>query len=377
MGVLFKTMPDGTGYQKLIDFAGATNGRQPRGSLLSVGTFIYGMTNYGGTNDYGTIFKIKSDGTGFVKLLDFAPDGISGIHPFGSLISDGTFLYGMTWRGGINDYGTIFKIMPDGTGYAKILDFAGVTNGSYPGVSLLFDGTFLYGMTYEGGTANMGTLFKIMPDGTGYLKLLDFTSTGDGSFPYGALISDGTFLYGMTYGGGTIGWGIVFKIRPDGTGYQKLFDFAGETTGRKPHGSLISDGTFLYGMTNQGGINDMGTVFKIMHDGTGFVKLVDFNGVTNGNSPRGSLISDGTFLYGMTKQGGINDMGVVFKYQHNTTSIQDLSDKQAGLIFPNPFYSYTTLQAINIFKNATLTVYNSFGQQIKQIQNISGKEIIL
>lgn len=46
-------------------------------------------------------------------------------------------------------------------------------------------------------------------------------------------------------------------------------------------------------------------------------------------------------------------------------------------IFPNPFSLQTTLQADKIFKGATLIVYNSFVQQIKQIKNISGQTITL
>lgn len=42
-----------------------------------------------------------------------------------------------------------------------------------------------------------------------------------------------------------------------------LLNFAGTTNGSYPNGSLVSDGTFLYGMTYGGGINDEGTIFKI------------------------------------------------------------------------------------------------------------------
>ena len=52
------------------------------------------MTNTGGASNYGTIFKIKLDGTGYVKLFDFSTG--TGNNPTGSLIYDGTFLYGMT-----------------------------------------------------------------------------------------------------------------------------------------------------------------------------------------------------------------------------------------------------------------------------------------
>lgn len=60
-----------------------------------------------------------------------------------------------------------------------------------------------------------------------------------------------------------------------------------------------------------------------------------------------------------------------------TTGISDISKTDKFSIFPNPFSTQTTLQTDNLFKDATLTVYNSFGQQVKQIKNISGQTITL
>src|SRR3989304_5341042 len=122
-----------------------------------------------------------------------------------------------------------------------------------------------------------------------YTKLLDFTGTANGSYSQGSLISDGTFLYRMAGGGGANGYGVVFKIKPDGTGYSDLHDFSG-ANGSYPGGYLISDGTFLYGMTYGGGANSYGVVFKIKPDGTGYSDLHDFSWA-NGKNPYGSLIS--------------------------------------------------------------------------------------
>jgi uncharacterized repeat protein (TIGR03803 family) len=66
-------------------------------------------------------------------------------------------------------------------------------------------------------------------------------------------------------------------------------------------------------MTSYGGINDYGVVFRVKADGTNYTKLLDFNGSLNGSVPQSSLTSDGTFLYGMTEQGGSNGYGTVFK----------------------------------------------------------------
>ena len=46
-------------------------------------------------------------------------------------------------------------------------------------------------------------------------------------------------------------------------------------------------------------------------------------------------------------------------------------------VYPNPFSSQTIIKTDKILEDATLTVYNSFGQQVKQMKNISGLEIKL
>lgn len=311
---------------KLLDFDGTLNGKAPYGSLISDGIFLYGVTSQGGTNNYGVIFKIKPDGTSYSKLHEF--NNTDGRTPIGSLIYDGTFLYGMARGGGLYLSGVIFKIKPDGTGYSKLLDFSSSSGFSSYG-SLFSDGTFLYGLRRGGGTGSCtggcGYIFKIKLDGTGYTTLFNFAGASNGNGPNGTLISDGIFLYGMTIFGGANDLGTIFKIKPDGSSYSKILDFDGTLKGQHPHGSLISDGTFLFGMTTDGGTDNMGVVFKIMNDGTAYSKLLDFNS-TNGWLPNGSLFSDGTFLYGMTRWGGADSMGVVFKIKPDATGYSKLFD---------------------------------------------------
>lgn len=240
------------------------NGSNPSGGFYNDGTFLYGTTEGGGTSSFGTLYKVLPNGTGYQKLIDF--DGTNGSHPNGPVISDGTFLYGTTSAGGASDFGTLYRIMPDGTGYQLLLEFDGTTNGSAPDGTLYFDGSLLYCLTSTGGANDFGTLFKIETAGTGYQKLLDFDGTSNGSWPYGSVVSDGTFLYGMTSSGGTNDLGTIFKIKPDGTSYQKLLDFNGAVNGSYPYSYLISQGGILYGTTNYGGVNDMGTLFKVSDD---------------------------------------------------------------------------------------------------------------
>jgi uncharacterized repeat protein (TIGR03803 family) len=272
------------------------------------------------------VFRILLNGTGYFKMYDF--DGVqNGRAPFGSLYNDGTFLYGMPQKGGASDDGTVFKILPGGVyanGYQKLFDFTatgiGTGGAGEPESTLISDGTYLYAMGYNGGTTNLGSAFRFLPNGNGYSDLMDCAGTANGSYVTNALTTDGTHIYGMTESGGQFGLGTIFRMDLDGSNYFKMFDFNG-ANGAVPHAGLYYDGTYLYGAASGGGANNDGLLFKILPTGpygNGYQDIYDFAGLTTGRAPRGDLISDGTFLYGMTTHGGTNDLGVVFKYQYCT-----------------------------------------------------------
>ncbi len=317
LGTIFKVGTDGAGFTLLHDFAGgAGDGSYPSGSLILDGSALYGMTYRGGDSDLGTIFKIGTDGTGFTLLHDFASGADDGAGPFGSLILDSSTLYGMTYHGGDSNLGTIFKIGTDGSGFTLLHDFAGGgSDGSYPLASLTPDDSTLYGMTNCGGDSDSGVIFKINSDGTDYSLLHEFAGgADDGRRPEGSLTLDASILYGMTFYGGDANVGTIFKIGTDGTGYSLLHEFAGGgSDGIYPTASLVLDGSSFYGMTLQGGDSDRGTIFKIASDDAGFSLLHEFAGAgTDGSHPLGSLIISGGKCYGMTSQGGDSNLGSVF-----------------------------------------------------------------
>jgi uncharacterized repeat protein (TIGR03803 family) len=229
-------------------------------------------------------------------------------------------------------------------------------------------------------------VFKIKPDGTGFVNLHYFSGGSNGAQAMGSLIYDGTFLYGMTYAGGTVlnyysnGGGIIFKIKTDGTGFVDLLDFTG-TNGVNPEGSLFSDGTFMYGTTYAGGAHTYGVIFKIMPDGTGYSNLLDFAGPpTTGSQPCGSFISVGTCLYGTTYAGSVavGNNGAVFKYcgVAAATGIAKNSEDTEINVYPNPFNSQTTITFAQEQKNAVIKIMDVLGKEIKTI-NFTGKELII
>jgi len=332
LGTVFKIRPDGTGLTKLIDFNG-TNGSNPYGSLTLSGSTLFGMTSDGGINNKGVIFKINTDGTGSTKLLDFNGT-VNGAYPLGSLLVLGTVIYGMTYNGGTNDYGVVFRINTDGTGYTKLLDFDGFAFGSHPSRGLTISGSTLFGMTTSGGINGDGVIFRMNIDGSGYSTLLNFNYV-NGSSPWSTLNLSGSTLYGTTIFGGNNRLGVLFKINTDGSGFSKLVDFDGSNNGAYPYQSLMLSGTVLFGMTYSGGLSNKGTIFKINTNGTGLTKLLDFTGI-NGANPIGSLTLSGSSLFGMTSQGGTSERGTIFRINTDGTGYYKiLNCKNAPLgIYP-------------------------------------------
>jgi uncharacterized repeat protein (TIGR03803 family) len=245
----------------------AFSGIEPEGGLVqgNDGNF-YGTTTDGGTNNDGTVFRISSAGT-LTTLHQLGTVATAGIDPVAGLVqgADGNF-YGTTFAGGTNDDGTVFRISSAGT-LSILYQFGTVASeGIQPDAGLVqgSDGNF-YGTTYDGGTNNFGTVFKITPQGT-LATLHQFGALPtDGVYPQAGLVqgSDGNF-YGTTVYGGTYGSGTVFRITSAGS-LTTLYQFGGVATdGTVPLATLVqgSDGYF-YGTTELGGTNNDGTVFRI------------------------------------------------------------------------------------------------------------------
>jgi uncharacterized repeat protein (TIGR03803 family) len=339
-GTVFKISPNKAEII-LYSFTGGNDGANPTAGLVqgSDGSF-YGTTSGGGSTNhnyqtgtpgFGTVFKISVNGVETV-LYSFT-GGMDGANPNGlAQGSDGNF-YGTTSYGGNTNlnggdgYGTEFQISANGA-LTSLYSFTGTTDGAIPcaGLAQGSDGSF-YGTTWQGGTNNWGTVFKISPAGA-LTTLYSFTNGNDGANPYAGLVqgSDGNF-YGTTEGGGTSGLGIVFKISSNGILTSLCSLLTGFTQRHGPYyiahpaTALVqgSDGNF-YGTTYGGGSTKsnplsgtagLGTVFQISTNGV-FTSLYSFQG-NDGEYPRVGLVqgSDGYF-YGTTSQGG-GGVGTVFR----------------------------------------------------------------
>ena len=284
---------------------------------------LYGTTRYGGPNNYGTVFKLNKDGYGYEVLHSFT-NGTDARNPVdGVILSSDGFLYGAAYAGGSDSRGAVFKLNTNGTGYQVLHDFLTTgSDGQYPYGGLVEgnDG-FLYGTTYVGGIIGYGTLLKISHDGLEYGTLHHFgVSSDDGRDPYGSLTqTTNGVLYGTTGYGGTNGDGTVFKFDSGNSNSVVLHTFTGGATGGElPYAELTpgADGAF-YSTTRNGGSNNLGTVFKLNPDGSGFELLFSFTGAGGvGSAPYGGVVQDDAGnWYGTTRDGGGHNEGTIFKLE--------------------------------------------------------------
>jgi uncharacterized repeat protein (TIGR03803 family) len=196
-----------------------TNGYNPIGPVIqgTNGDF-YGVAEYGGANTSygGPVFTITPEGT-LQSLYSFCaqPNCTDGAEPSAALVlgTDGNF-YGSTWTGGSDQNGTIFKIKPSGE-LTSLHSFDG-TDGANPYAPLVQapNGDF-YGTTYDGGLNGDGTVFRMTP--AGVLTTLHSFGGSDGSQPVAPLLlaTKGN-LYGTTYAGGLSNAGTIFEITSAG-----------------------------------------------------------------------------------------------------------------------------------------------------------------
>jgi uncharacterized repeat protein (TIGR03803 family) len=203
-------------FTTLHSFDGS-DGAEPRAGLLLSGNALYGTTFEGGTNGYGAVFALNTNGTGFTNLHSFtaAPfphyTNSDGAYPFAALILSGNTLYGTAQSGGTNTYGTVFALNTDGTSFTVLHTF-GVSGGADPEAALFLAGNTLYGAAVEGGTNTSGTVFALNSDGTDFKVLHTFTGGSDGAAPRAGLLLSGNTLYGTAQSGGTNGNGTVFGL---------------------------------------------------------------------------------------------------------------------------------------------------------------------
>jgi uncharacterized repeat protein (TIGR03803 family) len=397
-GTVFEITPAGK-LTTLYDFCAHTNctdGSVPNSGLVQASNgLLYGTTNLGGANGFGTIFEMTLAGK-LTTIYNFCSVTActDGARPGAALIqATNGKLYSTTSEGGTSFLGTVYEITLAGK-LTTLHSFDG-TDGELVNGALVqgTNGNF-YGTATLGGTSTAcsgggcGTVFKMTPGGT-LTTLHSFDGT-DGEYLYAGLVqtTNGNF-YGVTYLGGTSKYGTVFEITPAGslTTWQNL-DF---TDGGEPLGALVqaTDGN-LYGTTSAGGAIGAGTIFEMTPAGT-LTTLYSFCSLsqcTDGKIPEAGLIqgTNGDF-YGTTIAGGAGGTqgdGTVFSFAtglHPFVETQPTAGKVGGkvIILGNNLNGATSVTfntskaAFNVVSNSEITTTVPEGATTGKVKVVTPK----
>jgi uncharacterized repeat protein (TIGR03803 family) len=154
-------------------------------------------------------------------------------------------------------------------------------------------------------------------------------------------------FWGMTSEGGVDEVGAIFKTAPDGTGITVNYSFNVLNAGARPYVNAqllqLSNGK-LYGVTSDGGNNNVGVLFEYDPTTNVYSKKFDFSN-TLGRAPMGTLALAGNGkLYGIATAGGANNFGTIYEYDPATnvaTKKIDLTSANGHSPYGNSLYFHT------------------------------------
>jgi hypothetical protein len=290
---------DGAGpaYQLLIDEEGN----------------LYGETRQGGIYDSGTVFLLappKTSGGSWTKRILYLPTGGEEVF-FGELLRDSAgALYGTQFSSGTFDEGLAFKLTPGPNGEFRattLYSFGATTaDSAWPYGPLTMDmAGNLYGVSYGGGANKFGTAYKLTAPATeGGLwsnsVLYSFGEGEQGCIPEGNVVLDRSGrLYGLTSGCGALGNGVFFQLTPTESGpwLESILHAFSSTDGGGGSPSLALDthANVFYGTSYYAG--GFGVAYQIAPPVTRGGAWTDtvlhsFSGGSDGAYPVGPIVWD-------------------------------------------------------------------------------------
>lgn len=240
-GTVFSITTKGV-FTTIYSFDGPT-GYSPQGSLVQAadGAF-YGTASLGGTSSGGVVFRLTPAGTYKVIHNFTALPSTAGSIPTTGLVqgSDG-YLYGVTSIGGSQGFGTIFRIKTNGTSYSVVHNFSKSDGANPYSTPLLHTNGIIYGLTQSGGNKDDGVLYSL-DEGLATFASAVAAPGGRVGASVGILGQGFSSATGVLFGAGAG----TFTASNDTYMVAKVA--AGATTGHitieEPSGNLVSPATF-------------------------------------------------------------------------------------------------------------------------------------
>jgi uncharacterized repeat protein (TIGR03803 family) len=221
-GIVF-SLTTGTSVKETVmhAFGAIGDGATPQGGLVYTNSRLWGTTEFGGTfngigcitKGCGTVYSISTSGAYQMVHALQGSSVFDGQWPSGRLTPVSGVLYGTTQAGGANSWGTVFSVTTGGT-ESVIHSFNASVDGGSPMAGVIYAHGLLYGTASYGGPYGNGTLFSmstagvtkvvygfgaVANDGNGPASSLSYTTSGSTYTFYGTTSSGGAYNFGTLY----------------------------------------------------------------------------------------------------------------------------------------------------------------------------------
>jgi len=315
-GVIFEWNINTNTYTKKIDFNYCINGSNPIGSLTHGNNKkVYGTTSSGGKYGLGVLYELAISTNTFIKKIDFNGEE-KGSSPCGFMIlGNNGKLIGMTQNGGKNNNGLIYEWDPVTNDFSIIYEFEKIENGIYPVASLVkANNGKLYGLTDRGGLNNFGVIFEWDPVSNVYIKKFDFEGLKwSGSYGLdhcGSLtLANNGKLYGINF---NMDETVIYEWDPVNNIYSKRFDKR-EYYEQFPACPLIQVDNGKFFVLKSGGIEYSCGQFYEWDTTTNI--LINRKKINHFISSSGSLLqAKNGKIYGTSRYDGLNYQSVLYEW---------------------------------------------------------------
>jgi uncharacterized repeat protein (TIGR03803 family) len=197
--------------------------------------------------------------------------------------------------------------------------------GSQPYGGLILAGDMLYGTLNSLGALNGGAIYRLHPDGTGFEVIHSFSPSDEGTFTKGGLVEQNGVLYGITGQGGSGHGNTIFSLNTDGSHYQTLHSF--DSPGATTFATVTVSGDTIYAPATSFAVSPTpgGPISSLKTDGSNYQALYADTAPAIGNLQT-TLLLIGDSLYGMTNSGGALGYGTLFRAKPDGSALTILHD---------------------------------------------------
>lgn len=243
-GTIFEYDLSSNVFTKKLDLQTANGSRPMAGFTLASNGSLYTTTYTGGANGVGSIVRYVPSTNTLTKVYDLS--STAGANATAALLAlPNGMMYGVAARGGVSNAGTLFSFNPVNNAFVKLYDFDFLQGGAPVGDLMQAANGKLYGMCSEEGLYFNGCVYSWDITSGTYTEEFDMQNA-QGRFSEGNLAqgADG-MLYGTCVQGGTNDVGTLFRFNPNTAAYTLLHNFTTATTGKFPMDGLVRQSATL------------------------------------------------------------------------------------------------------------------------------------